>query len=94
VALTSNAEFESIPRLSPDASKVAFSVNDQGDRVLYTVDSDGHGAPQPICDRCGAPIAWTRDGAIIYQNTHPTSSFYLFRDGESQPLFRSTPHPL
>jgi Tol biopolymer transport system component len=94
IALTSNGEFESIPRLSPDGTKVAFAVNDQGDRLLYVVDSDGRGAAQQLCDQCGAPIAWTADGAIVYQAARNTSTFFLFRDGESEPLFRSTPHPL
>ena len=30
----------------------------------------------------------------IYQASRNTSTFYLFGDGESQPLFGSTPHPL
>ena len=94
VTLTSNVAFESIPRLSPDGGRVAFSVSEQGHRVLYAVDSDGRGATTKLCDQCGAPITWTPDGGLIYQTVDGVSTFYLLHEGESEALFTSTPHPI
>ena len=92
--LTSNADYESIPRLSPDGLKVAYSVSSGQDRLLYVVDSHGRGAARQVCSDCGAPIAWAGDGGIIHQAARPITSFYLLRDGESRPVFTSTPYPL
>jgi Tol biopolymer transport system component len=94
VSLTSNGAFESIPRLSPDGARVAFSVSEQGHRVLFAVNSDGKGATAKLCDKCGAPIAWTPDGAVIYQAVDGVATFFLLHDGQSDPLFTNTPLPL
>ncbi|MEZ5362096.1 MAG: hypothetical protein R2748_07050 [Bryobacterales bacterium] len=94
ISLTSNEAFESIPRLSTDGKQVAFSVNEQGDRILYTVDADGHGATRRLCDNCGAPIAWTPSGDIIYQVNKGTATFALYHEGATTMLFSSTPHPI
>jgi Tol biopolymer transport system component/predicted Ser/Thr protein kinase len=94
VTLTANAAFESIPRLSSDGARVAFSVQEQGHRVLFAVNTDGTGATTKLCDQCGAPIAWTTEGGLIYQTVDPVATFYLLENGESQPLFTSTPHPV
>jgi Tol biopolymer transport system component len=94
ISLTSNEAFESIPRLSTDSRQVAFSVNEQGDRIMYTVDTDGKGATTRVCDQCGAPIAWTPAGGIIYQALNPIATFALFQEGERRMLFTATPHPI
>ncbi len=95
--LTSNAAFESIPRLSTDAERVAFSIADQKRRTIYAVRSDGQGATAKLCDDCGAPIAWTASGDLIYQTfVDDVSTFLLLHtsDGETEPLFSSTPLPV
>lgn len=93
--LTANAAFESIPRLSPDGERVAFSVVEQGKRAIYAVASDGRGATEKLCDSCGAPIAWTPSGDLIYQTfVEGVSTFLLLRDGNSTPMFSERPLPL
>jgi Tol biopolymer transport system component len=62
--LTSSPEAESMPRLSADGQRVAYSVMRDGKRVLYTVPVRG-GAPEELCEDCGPPAGWSRDGARI-----------------------------
>ncbi|MBI1358587.1 MAG: protein kinase [Acidobacteria bacterium] len=94
--LTANGAFESIPRLSPDGSRVAYSVVEQGRRAIYAIASTGKGATVKLCDSCGAPIAWTPSGDLIYQTfVDSVSTFLLLHsDGESEPMFSKTPLPL
>ncbi len=93
--LTANAAFESIPRLSPDGVRVAFSVVEQGKRAIYAVSSDARGATVKLCDSCGAPIAWTPDGDLIYQTfVEGVSTFLLLHDGQSTAMFSERPLPL
>ncbi len=95
--LTSNSAYESIPRLSPDGARVAFSIADGSRRTVYSVDSNGKGTTKKLCDDCGAPIAWTAEGDLIYQTfVGKMSTFMLLHaaDGTSEPMFRSNPLPL
>jgi len=95
MTLTANAAFESIPRLSPDGERVAFSVAEQGKRAIYAVSSDGRGATVKLCDNCGAPIAWTPSGDLIYQTfVEGVSTFLLLQEGQSTPMFSQRPLPL
>ena len=96
VSLTANAAFESIPRLSPDGKQVAFSVVEQGRRAIYAVAATGKGATVKLCDSCGAPIAWTANGDLIYQTAvNRVSTFLLLHpNGEPEPLFTQAPFPL
>jgi len=59
--LTATSDFESMPRISRDGARVAFSVIEQGRRILSMLPAAG-GSPQRICEDCGSPLAWLPGG--------------------------------
>lgn len=64
-ALTASPESESMPRISADATQVAFSVMRNQKRVLFVVPVAG-GAAEELCTDCGPPAGWSRDGKQIF----------------------------
>jgi len=63
-ALTTTTVYEIMPKISPDGSKVAYMVREQGKRAIYVLATDG-GAPEKVCDDCGRPAQWSPDGEKI-----------------------------
>ncbi len=68
-SLTRGATGKQFPVISPDGSRVAFSTD--GEKELHVVATTG-GPPEKVCDDCGLPRAWTRDGnGILFQGGEP-----------------------
>lgn len=65
VALTSTPEQESMPRISPDGTQVAYSVSQSQRRTMYVVPAAG-GVSETVCRDCGPPSGWSPDGKQIY----------------------------
>jgi Tol biopolymer transport system component len=62
VPLTPTAAVEEgSPCLTADGSRVAYRVIEAPKQAIYVVDTAG-GAPRKICDDCGLPTDWSRDG--------------------------------
>jgi serine/threonine protein kinase len=68
-ALTRSAGGKMFPVISHDGSNVAFSTENGKD--IHIVPTAG-GQSKKVCDDCGLPRAWTRDGTrILYQGGEP-----------------------
>jgi serine/threonine protein kinase len=95
--LTATPDFESMPRITPDGSKVAFSVIQQGRRVLSVVPAAG-GSPQIVCNDCGNPQAWLPGGTkllFLRNDPAPASIFELDTvSGQSRPMVQHTEIPV
>ncbi len=96
--LTATPEFESMPRITPDGSKVAFSVQQsQGRRLLSVVSANG-GSQERICDACGSPQAWLPGGTrILYLRNQPTPAAIFEFDtvsGEKRPIVQNSKIPV
>lgn len=64
-ALTQSTASESMPRISADGKQVAFSVMQNGKRVMYVVPADG-GVAEAIYHDCGPPAGFSPDGSHIF----------------------------
>ena len=89
VLVTQNAR----PKVSPDGSKVAYSIFESPGSAIYLMDSTG-GQARKLADlHSGGQIyGWTADGnSLVYYRTAPIR-FYLFdlRTGKEQEM---TSHP-
>ena len=63
-AVTATAAREEEAEVSPDGTRVSYTVFD-GDRgVVYQMASVG-GVPEKICDDCGRPWDWSPDGSKL-----------------------------
>ena len=67
-ALTSNADLESIPKISPDGARVAFSLSGAEPGTIRIAGAAG-GLAERVCADCGPPSGWSPDGAKIYYLT-------------------------
>ena len=96
-ALTSSPAFESMPKVSPDGARVAFSLFENGMRVLYVVPAAG-GLPERVCGDCGPPASWSRDGRKIayVRIAKPNSEIHLLdlATGRTSPLLQHPGLPL
>jgi Tol biopolymer transport system component len=95
--LTATPDFESMPRITPDGSKVAFSVIQQGRRVLSVVPAGG-GSPEMVCNDCGNPQAWLPGGTkLLYlRNEPPPASIFELdtASGQSRPIVQHSQIPV
>ena len=95
--LTATPEFESMPRITPDGSKVAFSVLQQGRRLLSAVSADG-GSQEKLCDDCGSPQAWLPGGTrLLYLRNDPAPASIFELDtvsGEKRPMVQHSKIPV
>jgi serine/threonine protein kinase/Tol biopolymer transport system component len=95
--LTATPDFESMPRITADGSRVAFSVIEQGRRLLSVVPAGG-GSPEKVCDDCGSPQAWMPGGTkLLYLRTDPPPAgiFELdTRTGQSRPVVQHSEIPV
>jgi Tol biopolymer transport system component len=95
--LTATPEFESMPRITPDGSKVAFSILQQGRRLLSVVSANG-GSPERICSDCGSPQAWLPGGAkLLYlQNEPPPAAIFELdtATGQTRPIVQHSKIPV
>ncbi len=100
VPVTEGRQEQSWPRISPDASKVAFSEQKIG-RYEQFVAPLGEGPVQLACQDCGGALVydWTRDSAKLLIDFHPASA--QFRgvavvnpvNGAKQPLLLDPQNP-
>jgi Tol biopolymer transport system component len=59
IQVAPSALVEQFPVMSPSGRKIAYSVYDSDQRVLYLVDSGR--SPERLCDGCRRPTDWSRD---------------------------------
>ncbi|MCC6587245.1 MAG: serine/threonine-protein kinase [Bryobacterales bacterium] len=64
-ALTQSTVSESMPRISADGKQVAFSVMQNGKRVMYVVPAEG-GVAEAVCHDCGPPAGFSPDGTHVF----------------------------
>jgi len=65
--LTSTPGAKSMPRFSPDGSKIAFVANYDGTRDIYTIPSGG-GEPFRVTHHPTSELVneWTNDGSLVF----------------------------
>lgn len=69
--LTSHAEEESNPTISPDGATVAFTARYEGPAALYTMPLTGGSPVRRTYDGDNAiATSWTPDGRLVYTTTH------------------------
>lgn len=82
-ALTAPRDDESAVALSPDGSKVAYSVREEAGESIYAVAFEGGGRMQ-LCKGCGEARAWMSDGsALLYQRVTDSGESLLVWVDES-----------
>ncbi|MBL8295860.1 MAG: serine/threonine-protein kinase, partial [Bryobacterales bacterium] len=95
--LTSSPESESMPRISADATRVAFSVIRNQKRVVFVVPVSG-GAAEELCADCGPPAGWSRDGKQIFytlvRNYRPEVHVFDLATRKSSPVLVHDKLPL
>jgi Tol biopolymer transport system component len=77
IAATRSEEY--YPVISSDGSKVAYGVLEGQRPMIYTVAVSG-GVAERVCEDCGPPTGWSRDGKRIlfqYKLNQPQSSIGL-----------------
>jgi Tol biopolymer transport system component len=78
--------------VSPDGSKVAYTVLENQKMAVYLMPLSGSIDSQKICADCGLPVSWTPDGkSLIYARDHPIRWFLL--DAESGRSTALLQHP-
>ena len=97
--LTTHADEESNPSISPDGRTIAFTARYEGPAEVYTMPISG-GAPERLTYEGDASIvtAWTPDGKLVYTTRHysglpkPQMVAIDVRDGTQSiiPLFGAT----
>ena len=76
-ALTSTADAERSPQISSDGATVFFGVRKGPSYPMYKVGARG-GAPQKVCDDCGAVSDISADGKyVLYHAGEPWSAYSL-----------------
>jgi Tol biopolymer transport system component len=66
--------------VSHDGSQVAFAVDENGKRAIYTASSQG-GLVKRACENCGQPRSWTIDKQrLVYQARDGDRSQFLLLD--------------
>jgi serine/threonine protein kinase len=79
----------SLVALSPNDATVAFNSDQRSASTIYTVGAAG-GIPKKICDGCGRPVEWLRDGAkLLIDNAGPQHRDIHLLDaatGQTKPL--------
>jgi Tol biopolymer transport system component len=61
------------PAVSPDGTRVAYSLRQDGRMPVFVVDADG-GTPERVCDDCGEVKEWSPSGdRILYVTAHDPS---------------------
>jgi Tol biopolymer transport system component/tRNA A-37 threonylcarbamoyl transferase component Bud32 len=97
LALTSTPAFESMPKISRDGLRVAYSLFENERRALYVLPAAG-GLPQRVCEDCGPPASWSPDGgSIVYvRMAQPHSEIHMLElaTGRSRPLLQHPQLPL
>jgi eukaryotic-like serine/threonine-protein kinase len=92
--LTMGRSEKSSPAISVDGSSVAYSVLEGTRPSIYVVSTANSqiGAPSRVCQACGAPADWTRDGKGIFYVSGTPSSIQLLdlATGRSQTILE---HP-
>jgi len=70
VRLTNSLSDETLPKVSPDGTKIAFLSNDDGTYELYVMNVDGSGLRRLTSNSLqeGAP-AWSPDGRLVFGST-------------------------
>lgn len=97
-ALTDDPKIpKSMPKISHDGSRVAFTRFEQGKRVTYVTPAGG-GVPQAVSDSCGGPSDWSWDGGkLIYHRTDEQRSrihVLDLRTGQHRLLIEHPEHSL
>jgi Tol biopolymer transport system component len=81
LALTNSPENESYPKISPDGSKVAYSIFGQGQTYVIPTGLAGSSGPPENLSQEYAPMGWSPDGkALVVQENH-FQSFGILRLG-------------
>jgi eukaryotic-like serine/threonine-protein kinase len=93
--LTIGSGEKSAPVITADASRIAYSIIENGKPCIYTVPTDSSypGGVRRVCDDCGIPSDWTREGdRILYTSGMPQRVYLLDPSSGSRiPLLQ---HPL
>jgi eukaryotic-like serine/threonine-protein kinase len=71
------------PAVSPDGTRVAYSLRQQGKMPIFVVPAAG-GTPDLVCDDCGEVEGWSPDGTeISFLTAHDPSGVGLVRIGSA-----------
>ncbi len=96
--ITIGATTKSAPVLAADGSKVAFSIVEKGGASIY-VAATGNSqpeVPERICENCGEPAAWTRNGdGVLFTSGHPQAIWLVYPKGGARiPILQHPEFPL
>jgi Tol biopolymer transport system component len=96
-AVTSNAELESMPKISPDGSRVAFSLSGSEPRTIRVAVAAG-GLAERVCQECGPPSGWSPDSSKIYYlagfDSRTAIHILDLASGEHHPLVTHPEYPI
>jgi Tol biopolymer transport system component len=79
-ALTTTAEDETLPVIAHDGARVAYAVRKGATMGVLVVSTDG-GAPELLCEACGAPTDWSHDGRTLLFQLNAGSESRRFSAG-------------
>ena len=85
VRLTTNSTVDTDPVLSPDAEKIAFASNRDGDYDIYVMNVDGTGLVQQLTRNASSDLApaWSANGQMLAftSNSGSNGNYDIWRMG-------------
>ncbi len=77
--LLMQTEEDDYPAVSPDGTRIAYSVRTNGKSPIFVVAAGG-GTPEQVCDDCGELEQWSPDGErLLYVTSHDPSGVGLLK---------------
>jgi Tol biopolymer transport system component len=74
--VTATPRDETHPVLAADGSRIVYAIQERKE-AIYVVAATG-GTPELVCDDCGRPLDWTRDGRrVLFWSGWPVRFFSL-----------------